>query len=121
MQRSSVKTGRLVQRSRATTRRRDRGEKRGHEPNPDDLLCGWLYANRPLSSLEEVKAVDRKRFLQETGNFNVPPGERLRHLAIHAESEATWGDQPEGWVALRSIYEHAARFGERDVWQVHCS
>jgi tetratricopeptide (TPR) repeat protein len=74
-----------------------------------------------LSDVKDLKVFDRKRFLQETGNLNVPPGERLRQLAIHAEREAACADQPDGWLALRLIYEHALRFNEPDSWLVHLS
>jgi tetratricopeptide (TPR) repeat protein len=122
MNRSPVKTGLYEQRSRATTRRRDRGEEPAHSSDPDEQFRGWLNEHLPLSSLQDIKALDRKRFLQETGNFNVPPGERLRQLAIHAEGEAVlWATQPEGWSILRSIYEYALRFDEPDTWRVQHS
>ncbi len=92
-------------------------------PDPDEQLRSWCKEHVRLSSLGEIKALDRKRFLQETGHFNVPPGERLRQLAIHAESEVPVGleNQPDGWCALRSIYEQALRFNEPDAWLVYAS
>jgi tetratricopeptide (TPR) repeat protein len=119
MPRSPVKTGLHVQRSRATTRRRDRGEEPAHGPDPHDQFQAWLEEHVRLDSIQDIKALDRKRFLQETGNFDVPPGGRLQRLAIHAEWEAACADQPDGWLTLRSIYEHALRFNEPDPWSVY--
>jgi hypothetical protein len=110
-----------VQRSRATTRRRDRRQETAHLPDPHDQFRAWLEEHVHLDSIQDVKSLDRKRFLQETGNFDVPPGERLRRLAIHAEREASVADQPDGWCAVRSIYEHALRFEERTAWAVYNS
>jgi tetratricopeptide (TPR) repeat protein len=121
MHRSPVKSGIHVQRSRATTRRRDRNEEPAHEPDAHDRFRAWLKEHIRPDFIREVNALYRKRFLQETGHFDVPPGERLRLLAIHAESEAAVANQPEGWCALRSIYEHALRFNEPGAWAVYNS
>jgi tetratricopeptide (TPR) repeat protein len=110
-----------VQRSRATTRRRDRREEPVHLPAPHDQFRAWLEEHVRLDSIRDVKALDRKRFLQETGRFDVPPGERLRRLAIHAEGAASVADQPDGWCAVRSIYEQALRFEEPTAWAVYNS
>jgi tetratricopeptide (TPR) repeat protein len=122
MPRSAVKTGLYQQRNRASTHRRDRGEESLPSPIPDEQLQQWLRQHVVLLSVQELAALDRKRFLQETGYLDVPPGERLRQLAIHVEGRARVSSvQPGGWAALRSIYEHALRFQEPDTWRVYHS
>jgi tetratricopeptide (TPR) repeat protein len=121
MHRSAVKSGMHVQRSRASTRRRDRGEAPAHSPDAQEQLRAWLKGHVRLDSVQDIKALDRKRFLQETGRFDVPPGERLRRLAIHLEDEAAVANQPDGWCALRAIYDHALRFNEPEDWVVYNS
>jgi tetratricopeptide (TPR) repeat protein len=119
MRRSPVKTGMFVQRSRATTRRRNRHEQPPDAPDAHDQFRAWLEEHIRLDSVRDIKALDRKRFLQETGNFDVLPSHRLRCLAIHAEWAAACADQPDGWVTLRSIYEQALRFNEPDAWSIY--
>jgi tetratricopeptide (TPR) repeat protein len=114
-----VKTGLSVQRSRATTRRRDRGEEPAPLPNSHDQLWAWLDAR--LSSIQDINAFSWKRFLQETANLDVPPGERLRQLADFADQNTLVPRGPARWFTLRSIYEQALRFNEPDAWLVHYS
>jgi tetratricopeptide (TPR) repeat protein len=121
MHRSALKTGMRVHRSRASTRRRDRAEEPAHSPNLSQQLQAWLVEHVRLVELEDIKVFDRKRFLQETGQFNIAPGERLRQLAIHVEFTASGAKQPEGWCVLRSIYEQALRFNEAHGWLIHNS
>jgi tetratricopeptide (TPR) repeat protein len=119
MRRSPVKTGLHVQRSRATTRRRDRGEEPPPLPNRHEQLWAWLQSR--LSSVQDINTLSRKRFLQETGHLNVPPGERLRQLAIFADEEVLVPRGAGHWFTLRSIYQQALRFNEPDLWLVHYS
>lgn len=117
MSRSSVMTGKHVHRSRASTRgRQDRRQRRA--PTPDSMLCSWIDVNVPLYRLGDVQAVDCKAFLQKTGNFALSPCERLVHLSYHVEEMPSL-DQPAGWIALRAIYDYAARLGEPDSWRAH--
>src|SRR5262249_16462691 len=117
MSRSPVKAGMHVQRNRASTRgRQDR--RRSRAQTPDSLLCSWIYANVPLNTLDAVRAVDCKLFLQNTGNFDLSPCHRLIHRALHVEEEPKL-PQPAGWLALRAIYDYALRLNEPDAWRVH--
>jgi tetratricopeptide (TPR) repeat protein len=117
MSRSPVKAGKHVQRDRASTRgRQDR--RRGRAQTPDSLLCSWIYANGPMSNLEGIEAVDCKRFLQLTANFDLSPCHRLIHLGTHVD-EMPRLPQPAGWLALRAIYDYALRLNEPDGWRVH--
>lgn len=63
MHRSAVKSGLHDQRNRATTRRRDRNVEPEPFPDPDEELQTWLSENLFLTSLQELRSLDRKRFL----------------------------------------------------------
>src|SRR5262245_3399886 len=115
MTRSPIKSGQHTHRSRASTRRRDRLDQ--PEPERDELaaLRDWLAEQDWPDTLEGLQQIDPKRYLQQTGNFDLSMAERLRHLAIHLEWDAgSAAQQAAGWFALRAIYDAALRFGQQE-------
>lgn len=115
MHRSAVKTGLYDHRNRGSARRRDRGKRLYHAPAPNEQLQGWLEEHVALTTAREIREFDRKNYLQQTGNLDLTPGERLRQLAIFVEHWAFAVDQPEGWHAIRTIYEEALKLDAPDV------
>jgi hypothetical protein len=58
-----------------------------------------------LAQLEQLDLTD---YVRSTAAFSdLPPAERLRLLAVAAESEASAATQPRGWLALERVYRAA--------------
>ena len=101
----------MDQRSRATTRRRDRLAQ-GRSECPSNELSSWL-AERAWSD-SAIPQIDLTSYLRETAQLSESPAERLRQLAVHLESKVTLFPGLSGWQALERIYTTAAAFEPND-------
>jgi tetratricopeptide (TPR) repeat protein len=67
-------------------------------------------ATEPSSAggLAAIESLDVTRFLRRTAEIDLPPAQRLRKLAIHAETRLTWrAEQPRAWLAHDRLYRAA--------------
>ena len=120
MQRNAVRAGVFDQRSRATTKRRDRREQ---EVAPSDTLGDlreWLQERYGGLRIDDLERMDLKAFVRDAGCFDVEPTECLRQLAIAVENEGiAYGAR--GWRALKRIYDLARRISSENVAVLHSS
>ena len=118
MRRSAVLNGRLNQRDRARLRGRLDGRKQEPSPPPKEELLVWLRASLNVSDVSKIERLNLIDFLQRTGQFDLPPEERLRALAIFLEPDLL-SPQPRAWLALDRIYLYALQMAPRSVWVHH--
>ena len=78
-------------------------------------VLGERLAAYDTLAIDRIEAIDLTAYLRETSDIDVPPGERLRQLAIRTELEASCASMPRGYLALERIYEAARRLGCEDV------
>lgn len=120
--RSPVLRGRLSQRDRARTRRRDRPSPRRastEHASPHDELTRWLQGHVTHDELEPIERLGLRAYLRATEGFALEPDERLRQLAIHLERVCAWRPQPRGWRALDRVYQRALELRPRSYLALH--
>lgn len=113
MARSRLLRGVPVPRSRAQTRRREAIGSVAEEESALDALTAWMSEGIEEDlAREAMQAFDVTAFLRDTAQFELPPAERVRRLAIFFEEERF---DPDGWLALQRLYDHAAKLDPSDV------
>lgn len=115
MKRTSVKSGLIDQRNRATQSRRER-QILVHQKESKDELIEWLIKSKIDES--DITSINLTDYLRCTQHFEIHPEERLRQLAIHIETEACSLPGEAGWQSLKRIYDQATKLNENDetVW-----
>lgn len=120
---SDVRRGVIDQRDRATKRRRDQSGEEPDQPDDLDLLNGWLEefvcAEAPERTIDRLKRLPFREYLQLSARFDVSPPERLRWLAIAIE-DAGLGLGAEAWLAADRFHREAIRLAPDDS-VVHAS
>ncbi|MEM7604426.1 MAG: hypothetical protein AAF411_03645 [Myxococcota bacterium] len=114
MSRSAVLSGRIDARDRAKQRRRlDRALR--PELSPYEAIWAWLERSK-LDELTPngMRRLDLNAYLMRTGEFSLPPAERLRQLAIFVEPSFNALAHP----ALDRVYEAALRYDDAsaELW-----
>jgi tetratricopeptide (TPR) repeat protein len=79
-------------------------------------LAAWL-AQRQVArvGLAAIEALDWTAYLRDTSHIELPPGERLRRLAIELEDEAASAPMPRGFLALARLYDAARELGSAEA------
>lgn len=113
MARSQVLRGAPVPRSRAQTRRREAIDAEPEGESAVDALTAWMSeAIAEDLAPERMQSFDVTSFLRDTAQFELAPADRVRRLAIFLEEERL---DPDGWLALQRLYNHAAKLDPRDA------
>jgi len=112
MKRNLVRSGKIDQRSRATTRRRGRSCEVMNSSDEFDSFDSWLeqFVCADFSPAQ----IDLDAFLSGSSMFEISPEERLRLLAIQIESEVARLPSLSGWEALYRIYSRALEYAPND-------
>jgi len=115
------RSGLIDQRDRGRKRRRDihdqvapiaDRDKPGYAEALEEWLPNWAEALTPAAEetgIEALKAFPIKLYLQESASFSMPPGDRLRFLAIYIEEQITGLDGYETWLTSDRLYKEAIR------------
>ena len=117
MPRSAILTGRIDARHRAKARHRQ-DRRPAPTADPWEELTRFLDGEAVrFTSIEDVERYDLDAYLRSTGAIDLPPGERLRQLAIRLETlTPRTADSPvRAWLALDRVYALAVRLAPTDV------